>query len=432
MSWNFNGSLRFDRLLIVWLLFACTLVAAASNQTRPSDSKDDTITCVYPLSGQYGLLPRLLYYASLIFAILARRREWLVLGALASALSFAGTASIHGIALIRSRREVFDLDIYGVWAVLSTGALAYVSMLHWSSALHNFRARLVMVIWGCLIGLGLIFVRAAMFDAATGTEPACRSLDGSLLSSPLELPDARWNCTYKCFDVVKPMRERAETVAVSTHPVMDGKYSGLQLILVGPIMFAAYISISPQFHGHTPSQIYMRAVFAVILKPSSRDELTKIVYTAASERWYGGYMLFLQFVPKDKVLWRKLLYLTTAIPWLALEFLMDVLSPVLLILNIILNELNIVGSGLPQNEAAFAIGQWGPCVSALLIVLASLINRAREMWEAREEAKNSPDIPRNSQTLETFELGQVSGIIKQDPEHQETLRNAEVSHPAGR
>ncbi|KAK2788147.1 hypothetical protein FQN53_004032 [Emmonsiellopsis sp. PD_33] len=76
------------------------------------------------MSGQYSFLLRLLYYASLVFAILGRYQRWLAMGALASALSYAGSTAIHAMALITSRRPVFDPDILAARAVLSTGCLA--------------------------------------------------------------------------------------------------------------------------------------------------------------------------------------------------------------------------------------------------------------------------------------------------------------------
>lgn len=422
---------------IVLVLAFCTPLITAFNTTRPSPSnaKDDTVQCIYPISGQYGLLPRLLYYGSLTFAILNRRQQWLVVGALASALAFAGSSAIHAIALIKSRRKIFDLDIIATWSILSTGSLAYITLVHWSSTLRHSRARLVMILWGSLCSIGLIFARASMFDASTESEAACRAADGSLLTSPLELQSPRFNCSYHCFSISKPMRERAETIAIPTH-VMTDKYSSLQLIMVGPVMFAAYASLSAQLRPHTPSQIYMLAVFSIIMKPSSREELTKAIYNAASETWYGGYMVYLRFVPRDKCLWRKLLY-SMLIPWLAIEFFMDVLSPVLLTGNIILNELRVLGPGLPTNEAAFAIGQWGPVVSAVLVVIAAIVNKSKDEWAARKKLKVA-DIPRHSATESTawdVELGdmdgQVNGVVKQNL-NQETLRSMGGDMPASR
>src|SRR5690242_11962880 len=87
------------------------------------------MNCVYAISGTYGFLPRLLYYITLAFAIFGRHREWLIIGALVTAMTYAGTTAIHQMALVTSKQGVYDLDILGGWAVLSSGALAYISFM---------------------------------------------------------------------------------------------------------------------------------------------------------------------------------------------------------------------------------------------------------------------------------------------------------------
>ncbi|KAI9871057.1 MAG: hypothetical protein M1823_008556, partial [Watsoniomyces obsoletus] len=84
------------------------------------------MNCVYAISGTYGLLPRLLYYVTLILAIFGRKQEWLIIGALVSALTYAGTSAVHQMALISGRAHIYDLDILGAWAILSTGSLAFI------------------------------------------------------------------------------------------------------------------------------------------------------------------------------------------------------------------------------------------------------------------------------------------------------------------
>ena len=45
--------------------------------------------------GNYGRWPRVLYYVTLLFALLARNHDWLIGGALAAALTYSGGAAIH-------------------------------------------------------------------------------------------------------------------------------------------------------------------------------------------------------------------------------------------------------------------------------------------------------------------------------------------------
>lgn len=394
----------------------------------------DLMACVYPISGVYGLLPRLLYYATLVLAIFGRSKEWLVVGALASALTYAGTAAIHTMTLCTSRKIIFDLDILGAWAILSTGALAYVTLINWSTTLRNSSARLVMVCWGVLIGIALIFGRAELYDTQLSPgEPACYSTSGVLLSKPSQLVDSSFNCTYECFSARKPLREQSETIAIP-RSTLTGKYSDLCLILVGPVMFAAYTAVSFDTREHSPSQVWTRRVMGY-LNPKHHEEITKSIYKAASETWYGGYFALFTFTRREQWSVRKCLLSFLALPWTALGLAIDLLCIPLLITNIFLNELHILGARLPTIEPPFAIGQWGPIVSALLIVFAAMINKGLEIREARQ---NADDIPRDyghvivpaRQDLEGQEE-QTSGVVLRNLGRQETLKDmGQISVPS--
>ena len=56
--------------------------------------------CAYPISGQYGFLPRLLYYLLLVFSFILRKHEWLSTGALAGAMAYSSSACVHSLALL--------------------------------------------------------------------------------------------------------------------------------------------------------------------------------------------------------------------------------------------------------------------------------------------------------------------------------------------
>lgn len=56
--------------------------------------------CIYPISGQYGFLNRLLFYLLMIFALVARRRTWLAAAALGTAMTYAASAAVHAFALL--------------------------------------------------------------------------------------------------------------------------------------------------------------------------------------------------------------------------------------------------------------------------------------------------------------------------------------------
>lgn len=410
-----------------------------------------TINCVYSISGNYGVLPRFLYYVTLVAAIFGRSREWLIIGALVSALTYAGTAAIHMMTLVRSRTGVFDLDILAVWAVLSTGALGYIGMMHWSSTLRSSRARVVMLLWGALVGVGLIFGRALLFDTPVDAgERACWSNDNGtgtgrlLLTQILQLQGSDFDCTYKCFGITKPLRQTSEIVAVPSQ-VLHGKYTSLSYILVGPIQFAAYAALSVDSASeHTPSVLCTRLVMKYLLRDvpgKQAGELTKVVYKASMESWYGGYFVFLGYIRRIRWCWVKFRWASMLLPWLVLSFAIDVLCLPLMVANIVLNELALLSGGYPVNEANMAIGQWGPVVSSLLVVFAACVNKGLEWWEERKaRRKESKESGRDEGEVAMEEVsvvagkgadrdgdedGQVWGVVKPKMVHVQTLEDME-------
>jgi hypothetical protein len=393
------------------------------------------INCVYAISGTYGLLPRLLYYFTLIFAIFGRRNEWLIIGALVSALTYAGTTAFHAMALSSSKSNVFDLDIIASWAVLSTGALAYIGMMHWSSTMRNSEARWVMIVWGWLVGCALIFGRSSLYTTPLhGTEPACYSRSGVLLEYPLQaLQNPEFNCSYKCFDVVKPMRHRSEIMAVPHRILHKNGYDTLTLILVGPIQFAAYAALSLDSVAHTPSQQCIRIVMSYLIHPGHREQFTKAVYQASRETWYGGYFALLGYVRRTKWSYKKWLLCWLLIPWLGLALLVDILCLPLMLCNIVLNEMSLWRGALPVNESNLAIGQWGPIVNSVLVLLAAIMIKCIEVWKRRKQIKKLDELDKEGGVVEEIDVEpgivrkdtQEVGLVKPPLAHVETLRDAD-------
>lgn len=326
--------------------------------------------------------------------------------------------------------------------MLSTGAIAYIAMMHWSSTLKHSRARVVMVMWGFLVGIAL--TRSAVFDTPfSPAEQACHGRHGRLLQYPIQLESGLFECTYKCFSVEKPMRMRSELIAVPIG-ILQNSYSRLAYVLIGPVQFAAYAAISWDSHEHTPSQLCTRIVMKY-LNPKHHEDITKLIYNTSQERWYGGYFVLFSFVRRPVWGPRKALLCFLAIPWFVLALVIDVLSIPLLITNVVLNELNFLGSNLPVNEANRAIGQWGPIVGSALVVYAAIVNRGLEWREEREKVKKQrreeQDVDGKMTTLRPdeieLELGRVNeqtcGVVKPGIVHVQTLRDMDeiVTRPNG-
>lgn len=72
------------------------------------------MVCAYQLSGQYGLLPRLLFYVLVVFAAVDSSHLWLITGALASTSIYLSTIVVHAFILLIASRTRYDFDIVDV------------------------------------------------------------------------------------------------------------------------------------------------------------------------------------------------------------------------------------------------------------------------------------------------------------------------------
>ena len=130
------------------------------------------VECAYAISGQYGILPRALYYLLLIFALVLRRHIWLSTAALGVAMTYAATAAVHAIAL--SSKFKFhdsstykpgqpttffgDQDIFGILPILMAACIMLTPILNWSITVRQNEARPVVVYWGLLMFAATILV----------------------------------------------------------------------------------------------------------------------------------------------------------------------------------------------------------------------------------------------------------------------------------
>ncbi|KAM5447248.1 hypothetical protein MaudCBS49596_006010 [Microsporum audouinii] len=352
-------------------------------------AEDDSILCVYPISGQYGFLSRLLYYGSLVFAIVGRTQKWLVLGALASALAFAGSTSIHMLTLVTSKAPAFDLDILAAWSILTTGCLAFAALIHWSSSVRNSDSRVVLILWGALVGVGCVTGRALLLDVNSQAEPACRSTNGTLLTTQSELGSGMFNCTYKCFGARTPLRAPSE-ITVMPANVFVGTYSTLTVALMGPILAAAHKSLSVNFSVHSPSDLCAHWVLGY-LNHSLNSRLSQHIYNAACSSWYGGYILLLQYTRRAKFrsYLRRRVAIMVICPLLVIDLLLDILTPFIFFANIVVNEINLMTNRFPVEEGIRSIGQWSPMVSAALVIVASIVNQLAKRHRTLKEKKKA-------------------------------------------
>ncbi|KAF2501340.1 hypothetical protein BU16DRAFT_196457 [Lophium mytilinum] len=126
------------------------------------------VVCVYPISSQYDVLPRALFYLLLILSLVFRRHTLLSTAALATTMTYSATAVIHVFALLAqyrfnvgpgdadSAKEYGDVDLLGIFPILAAAGIMLAPILNWSTTIRRHRAQAIIIWWGILIFVGLV------------------------------------------------------------------------------------------------------------------------------------------------------------------------------------------------------------------------------------------------------------------------------------
>lgn len=125
------------------------------------------VRCIYPLSGQYSHLPRMLFYFLIVFAVMFRHRTTLAQAALGVVMSYSATACIHLFLLLGLYRfsepadwsqdtvdatPYGDVDFWGIAPVVAVSAIVLIPILTWSESFKTDRGgKTIMVYWSLLI-----------------------------------------------------------------------------------------------------------------------------------------------------------------------------------------------------------------------------------------------------------------------------------------
>lgn len=162
-----------------WLIVGTILVflyAQPVTAIQPSNttSKEDIVSCVYPVSGQYGLTSRCLVYVWLIIAIWLHHIQWLAVGALASAILSTSTTVVHAAVIVFQglSPQVLDLDLLAILALLLPSMCLFAVMMNYSVMLSKSSARPLVVCWGVLIWIGLLICLLGLANLNSGPNPA--------------------------------------------------------------------------------------------------------------------------------------------------------------------------------------------------------------------------------------------------------------------
>ncbi|KAF8244135.1 hypothetical protein K440DRAFT_610574 [Wilcoxina mikolae CBS 423.85] len=292
----------------------------------------DTITCIYPISGQYGLLPRIFFYITLFLCIFARN-EWLVAACLLSVMTYTGTGAIHAFVLAKQNHAVLDLDARVLLPLLAAALLCFSPILQWSGTLRSQSGRRIFELWVALVLVGALCCIGGFLGPRTETETECRSVDGALRRSPR---DSGFNCTYTCFSSAgSPVRGREDVIAVGTQTVNSEPQ--IKMLVFTIVLALVCIVCLP---------LYAIATRELETTQRDREEARLKASLGAKEG-----------ARRESVL-----------PKVFATFCVGALVAVVAV-----NERFVI-RGLVSTEEPYAVGQWAGFVAAALVVTATAVN----------------------------------------------------------
>ncbi|KAI1878516.1 uncharacterized protein JN550_000698 [Neoarthrinium moseri] len=110
------------------------------------------VFCVYPISGNYTIYQRTLFWVALAFALLGQTHGWLAASAFGFAVTYSTTAAVHGFILAFQGEVQCDGDIFVVDAII-TRAL-HISIICALICPRLFNKSLALLVNGWFLLLG--------------------------------------------------------------------------------------------------------------------------------------------------------------------------------------------------------------------------------------------------------------------------------------
>ena len=370
-------------LYLLLLIGALLPPAAADNEEKLQGQ----VACVYPVSGQYGAISRWVYYALLLFGIVAQREVWLIAGALATAMSYSATAAVHAVLLAASTaggQPVLDLDLAGVWAVLGAALFSLWPVLGTSRTLLTSPFQPIFRAWAMLIALGALCLMVPVY-LTYPKEPACLSTTGQLMQHPYQVGQPGFNCSYTCFDSRRILRAPSEIQAYDAVTIFGNRW-GVYKALAGYVVNATVVitimssGLGLAWHRRTMRR---KARKDPSLDPDDTSHMTINILHPRDRGERVGAFFF-------------------------------VVNQGISIAAVCLCEIYLLGAGLPMGEQPYNVSQWGGAVAVLFIIVAASINKYNE-WRAQQRPAPDPEAPRAEALTGDLPISPASPEVQEEP-----------------
>ncbi|KFY32624.1 hypothetical protein V493_00022 [Pseudogymnoascus sp. VKM F-4281 (FW-2241)] len=369
------------------------------------------ISCVYPISGQYNTLSRSLFYVLIVFSLIFRRHVWLSVAALGTAMTYATVSAIHLFALVGSFRfndpggwnpdsakEYMDLDLSGIFPILTASGIMLTPILMWSTSVRKHHAQAVIVCWGALIfialatcigvlmrGFGLIgggimeLNSVPSFALCARTEGCLEPTDG-LFRDYFE----RCDCIDFCGTLSPNAPMRAGTNMVphlltnAVETVLTKGFDNFYILNLFALVFITVNGAIGVLESYYSQSEVRNAIFRVF--NSDLRLWIKVMFEGVREeellRRYG-----LEDMDMKETTWKKVRYHIAkgiAALFYLLAIFLSIICPIVFITSVISSEIYI--QAFPPSEHSDAIGAWGAWVGAIFVIIAAIIDRYSGAW----------------------------------------------------
>jgi hypothetical protein len=377
------------------------------------------IYCTYPLSGQYDILPRGLFYLLLIFSLLFRRHNWLATAALGTAMTYAAVSAVHMLALvtnfdfgtpddpkgwnINSSKAYGDVDVFGIYPILSAAAIMLTPILNWSVSVRANEAQMVVVYWGALVFAALVpawiynnyitewWINAPLSFALCPTSAAATHPDCNPNNLAVTILTAEAYIYCQCVDFCgllgpsTPLRKYANMVpwvgrsiserANNSQPLKNlNKFDEFVLAVI--VAQGILGLIESQFTQAEVRNLVFRVLYAeprdfiILLFEGERQDklLKKLRMQNASTK------------PKTSLRWKLQFQIARllAAAFFVFAVFFAVLALAVFVTSVITNEIHL--AAWPVSEHSDAVGAWSIWVGAAFILIAAVIVRYHESW----------------------------------------------------
>lgn len=382
------------------------------------------VECSYPISSSYASTPRYIFYALVFVSILARKATWVTSVALSSVMTYSSVAAIHAFVLVTLRKKIvpnvlfnhqwevaliegiapngrfedryqdgalwlpilpmaWDADAIPVLAIVGTAFLVLLPMQSWSSTLKASKAKVVVVLWGCLL-------TAAFVCALVNATYLYRWVFPQFRICPLDHQDAlplvneghypyaglrepgdryRWNRTIQDYFVSKTSRTRLPNICI--YPCFEFEW---------PLRDPIDINVSSPFSGPIfadAATVLFVVAFVLVISSASFGITIAIIKNLPGDWRKISYKWLIQkgyeIANSEKVPIQTRFAKFLLIGWILIAYLYTNICslPALLVLMGYIEF--VMWRATPGGETIRHIGQWGALAAIVLMIVSALI-----------------------------------------------------------